>query len=87
MAALAVHDKAADDRDFLVFLRIIIRESGDEKNYVKKAVNLLLRQIRKRSPMLNRKAIKAAEGIALKKGRASKWIASDALRELRSSRL
>lgn len=39
MAWLAVHDKKADDSEFEVFLTIIKKESTDERNYVKKAVN------------------------------------------------
>ena len=49
MAALAVHDKAAKDSDFLRFLPAIKRESTDERNFVRKAVNWTLRQIGKRA--------------------------------------
>ncbi len=84
IATLAVHDKKAPDKEFLKFLPIIKRESRDERNYVRKAVNWALRQIGKRNTNLNRAAIKAAEEIARIDSKASKWIASDALRELRS---
>ncbi|MGA2624637.1 MAG: DNA alkylation repair protein [Bacteroidota bacterium] len=82
MAALAVHDKKADDRQFLPFLVIIKREANDDRNFVRKAVNWALRQIGKRSPALNRKAIQTAEEIKRMDSRSAKWIASDALREL-----
>ncbi len=49
MAALAVHDKEASDKEFLKFLPIIKREATDERNFVKKAVNWALRQIGKRN--------------------------------------
>jgi len=45
MAVLAVHDKKARDEEFLRFLPIIKRESIDDRNFVKKAVNWALRQI------------------------------------------
>jgi 3-methyladenine DNA glycosylase AlkD len=84
MAALAVHDKKADDRELLPFLMIIKREANDDRNFVRKAVNWALRQIGKRSPALNRKAIQTAEEIKRMDSRSAKWIASDALRELTS---
>jgi len=57
------------------------KKLGDE--YVRKAVNWALRQIGKRNLHLNGMAIGAAERILVKGDRASRWIASDALRELR----
>jgi len=87
MATLAVHSKEADEKDFEKFFPIIIRESSDERNYVKKAVNWALRQIGKRNISLNRKAIKIAERIQKIKSRSAKWIASDALRELKSEKI
>jgi 3-methyladenine DNA glycosylase AlkD len=44
MAALAVHDKEADDAAFIKFLPRIREESLDERNFVRKAVNWALRQ-------------------------------------------
>ena len=35
MAALAVHDKRAEDKTFLDFLPVIKRESGDDRNFVR----------------------------------------------------
>ena len=87
MAALSVHDKAADDGRFLAFLPVIIDGSGDERNFVKKAVNWALRQIGKRNRRLNKAAIKAGEEIARSKSSSARWIASDALRELRSEKI
>jgi 3-methyladenine DNA glycosylase AlkD len=84
MARLAVSDKKAKDEKFLEFLPIIKRESGDSRNYVQKAVNWALRQIGKRNAALNSKAIEAAEEIQKTSMRSAKWIASDALRELKS---
>jgi 3-methyladenine DNA glycosylase AlkD len=85
MACLAVHDKTADDEKFLEFFPVIKRESIDERNFVKKAVNWALRQIGKRNTVLNKEVIKAAEEIQKINSKSAKWIANDALRELKSS--
>jgi len=84
MAALSVHDKKASDREFEKFLPMIVREAKDERNYVKKAVNWALRQIGKRNRALNRKAIQTAEKIRIIDSKSARWIAADALRELKS---
>lgn len=83
-AYLAVHDKAAADAPFLKYLRVIEREAWDERNFVRKAVNWALRNIGKRNLRLNREAIRSAERIRKEGTRAGRWIAADALRELRS---
>ncbi len=82
MACLAVHDKKAGDQAFIEFLPLIKTHSGDERNYVKKAVNWALRQIGKRNRNLNNAAIKTAEEIKQLDSKSARWIASDALREL-----
>jgi 3-methyladenine DNA glycosylase AlkD len=84
MAALAVHDKKATDGAFAGLLPIIERQAGDPRNFVRKAVNWALRQIGKRNAALNAAAIATAERIHLSGPRPAKWVASDALRELRS---
>jgi 3-methyladenine DNA glycosylase AlkD len=84
MAALAVHDKDRKDRDFEKLLPIIIRESGDARNFVRKAVNWALRQIGKRSHRLNEISIKTAREVKKMDSKAGRWIASDALQELTS---
>src|SRR5207244_7423305 len=63
MAALAVHDKAAPDARFRPFLAAVAREAGDDRNFVRKAVNWALRQIGKRNAALNRAAIQTAERV------------------------
>ena len=84
MAALAVHDKEASDKEFLKFLPIIKREATDERNFVKKAVNWALRQIGKRNSALNKIAIQTAKEIQKIDSKSARWIASDAIRELTS---
>lgn len=82
MAQLALHDKTACDKEFENFLQIIKRESDDDRNFVRKAVNWALRQIGKRNVRLCKKAIKTANEIYNKGDASSRWIATDALREL-----
>jgi len=82
MTQLAVHDKKADDHEFEQFFPIIVRESADERNFVKKAVNWALRQIGKRNRNLNQRAIEVAGEIKQIDSKAARWIAADALREL-----
>jgi 3-methyladenine DNA glycosylase AlkD len=84
MAGLAVKDKRAPDEDFLALLPLIASAAADERNLVKKAVNWALRAIGKRNPNLRRAAIACAEDIRTMDSRAARWIASDALRELRA---
>ena len=84
IACLAWHDKEADDDFFLRLLPIIKKGATDERNYVKKAVNWALRNIGKRNSNLNRIAIQTAEEIQQMDSRAARWIASGALRELKS---
>jgi len=82
MATLAVHDKELPDAAFVRFFPLIKKRSTDERNLVKKGVNWALRQIGKRNLLLNRKAIRVARELGQQKSAASRWIGSDALREL-----
>ena len=84
MAYLAYRDKSAPDAKYRRLFSIIRREAHDERNFVKKAVNWALRQIGKRNMRLNREAIRTAERIRSQGSRATRWIAADALRELKS---
>jgi 3-methyladenine DNA glycosylase AlkD len=84
MAELAVHDKKAKDKLFLDFLASIMGGASDKRNFVKKAVNWSLRQIGKRNMNLNKAAVSIALRIQKMESGAAKWIASDALRELKS---
>ncbi|BET67508.1 DNA alkylation repair protein [Opitutales bacterium ASA1] len=83
-ATLAVHDKARADADFVEVLRDCERAATDERNFVAKAVNWALRQIGKRSAGLRVDAIATAERILALESRSARWIARDALRELRA---
>jgi len=87
IAVLAVHDKKANDKKFEEFFPLIIKESIDNRNFVKKAVNWALRQIGKRNLNLNKKAVEIAEEISTIDSKSAKWIATDAIRELKSEKI
>jgi 3-methyladenine DNA glycosylase AlkD len=87
IAGLSVHDKEAADEKLAQFFPIIVRESVDDRNFVKKAVNWALRNIGKRNRILNRMAIDTARTISNIDNRTARWIASDALRELTSEKI
>jgi 3-methyladenine DNA glycosylase AlkD len=82
MAALAFHDKKASDQDFLEFLPFIEKYADDQRNFVKKSVNWALRQIGKRNSALCKRAIVVAERLKKRESKSSRWIGSDAFREL-----
>jgi 3-methyladenine DNA glycosylase AlkD len=84
IAKLAVHDKQAPDDVFLGYLALVEREAADERHFVKKAVNWALREIGKRNLTLNAAAIATGERLCHTDSRSARWIAADALRELRS---
>jgi len=84
MAYLSYKDKSASDEKFLRLLKIIKRESLDDRHFVKKSVNWALRNIGKRNPALNRAAIRTAQQIRGLDSPTARWIAADALRELTS---
>lgn len=89
MATLAVHDKAADDDRFRPMLALVEQGACDERNDPKKGANWALRQIGKRSAPLNAEAIETAERILATQAdsAAARWVARDALRELRSDKV
>jgi 3-methyladenine DNA glycosylase AlkD len=84
IAYLAVHDKVAENARFAPCLEAIEREAWDDRNFVRKAVNWALRNIGKRNKRLNHDAMACAKRIREAGTRAGRWIAADALRELKS---
>ena len=87
IAVLAVHDKKAEDEKFEDFFPLIIKESVDNRNFVKKAVNWALRQIGKRNINLNKRSVEIAEEIHTIDSKSAKWIAADAIKELESEKI
>jgi 3-methyladenine DNA glycosylase AlkD len=87
IACVAWHDKKVGDQTFIRLLPVIKFGATDERNFVKKSVNWALRHIGKRNINLNKASIKVAEEIQEMDSRAARWIASDALRELKSEKV
>lgn len=83
IARFAVSNKEAPDAYFEGFFPLIRSAATDERNEVKKAVNWALRQIGKRDRTLHAAAIAEAEALLALDDRTARWIARDALRELR----
>jgi 3-methyladenine DNA glycosylase AlkD len=83
MAGLAITAKDASDERFEAFFPLMVEAAADERHFVKKGVNWALRQIGKRNQPLLVKAIGVAEQIRSIDSPSARWIAGDALRELR----
>lgn len=83
LAYLAYRDKLALDRRFERVMPLLIREATDGRNFVRKAVNWALRNIGKRNLRLNALAIRTAERMRQMDSSSARWIAADALRELK----
>jgi 3-methyladenine DNA glycosylase AlkD len=83
IARMAV-SSAEPDTTFLGWLPLIRAAATDPRNEVKKAVNWALRQIGKRNRALHGAAIAEAEALLALEDRTARWIARDALRELRN---
>ena len=87
MCYFAVHFKQKPDDFFYPLFEIIEKEAWDDRNFVRKAVNWALRQIGKRNEHLRLKAIETAERILMQDTKSARWIAKDALRELRNEKV
>ena len=81
---LSVHDKSASDDQFVQALSLVERAAPDERNFVKKAVNMALRAIGKRSVALNAAALATSERLAASSHAGARWVGKDARRELAS---
>ena len=82
--SLTVHDKAASDAQFERGLTLVEREAPDDRNLVKKAINMALRAVGKRNRPLNTASIAVARRLAASSQSAAAWVGKDALRELTS---
>jgi 3-methyladenine DNA glycosylase AlkD len=82
--ALNAHDDNATDAQFAHGLQLIETAATDERNFVKKAVNMALRAIGKRTPALNKAAQAVAQRLAESTNATARWVGKDALRELKS---
>jgi 3-methyladenine DNA glycosylase AlkD len=82
--SLSVHDKLAADEQFIDGLDLIERAATDQRNFVKKAVNMALRAIGKRNSQLNSAAVLVARRLSDSPDPTARWVGKDALRELTS---
>lgn len=87
MCQMAMHDKKATNETFYSFFETIERESWDDRNFVRKAINWALRQIGKRNDNLRLKAIATGYKILIQDTKPARWIANDALRELNDPKI
>ena len=82
--SLSRHDRVSDDEPFLNGLLLVEAASGDERVYVKKAVNMALRAIGKRNLALNTAALSVAGRLAGSPDPTARWIGAHARKELGS---
>ena len=83
MAAYGFADKRSGNEIFEGFFQPIEREAGDDRLYVKKAVNWALRNIGKRNTDLQMRAMVVANRMLISDSKSEKWIAKKALSELK----
>ena len=84
---MSIHDKKMPDDRLVPFFQRMEEEAWDNRNFVKKALNWALRTLGKRSLALHPQAIACAERILLQDTPAARWIAKDALRELKGDKV
>ncbi len=80
--SLALHDKDAGDERFLHGLTLIERAADDDRNFVKKAIDMALRAVARRSPKVQAAAIAVATRLTAASPASARWIGSHALREM-----
>ena len=79
--SLALHDKEAPDSRFEETYPLIARAAEDERDYVKKGVDMALRAIGTRSTVLHRSANDLAKTLATSDSPSAAWIGRKARRE------
>ena len=82
LAALALHDKHADDAAFMRCLPLIEAAAADERNFVKKGVSWALRAIGSRNVKLHAATMKVAQQLKTSPNAAARWIGSDVERDI-----
>lgn len=87
LAVLTVHHKKAEDQLFLDCFPFIEKYATDERNFVKKAINWAIREMGKRRINLHPACIELCHRLVDLDSPSSKWIATDALRELQSEKI
>jgi len=82
IAGAAVHCKSEPDETFIAFLPLIEAHAGDDRNFVKKAVNWALRNIGMRNRACYQPALALAEKLAGSDDRTRRWVGRDAVKYL-----
>jgi 3-methyladenine DNA glycosylase AlkD len=84
--SLSVHDKQAADERFLAAFPLVERGAQDERDYVKKGVDMALRAVGKRNAALRTAAVDLARKLCESDRGAQAWVGRSALRELGKAR-
>jgi 3-methyladenine DNA glycosylase AlkD len=80
--SLALHDKSADDAQFVAALDLVEREAADDRSMVTKGIGMALKAVGKRNPELRAAATESAARLASLESRPARSIGRGALREL-----
>lgn len=78
--SLALHDKTAPDARFHEGLALIEAAAGDDRNFVKKAVDMALRAVGRRNRALAAAAAAVAKRLEAAAAPSAQWIGKSALR-------
>jgi 3-methyladenine DNA glycosylase AlkD len=82
--SLSSHDRKAPDDAFLACLPLIEEGARDERNFVKKGVDMALRAVGKRNAALNAAAVATAGKLAASDHPAARWVGKKTRKELTS---
>jgi 3-methyladenine DNA glycosylase AlkD len=84
--SLSVHDKQTSDERFIECLPLIEAAATDDRDYVKKGVDMALRAVGKRSAPLHVAALDLAGRLCESETASAAWIGRSAQRELSKTR-
>jgi 3-methyladenine DNA glycosylase AlkD len=85
LGELADNAKGEPNAEFSRFLPVVEREAGDDRPLVRKAIAGALRRLGGRNAALQKIALATATTLDQHHTRSGRWIASDALKELRKA--
>lgn len=78
----SLHDKKSGDEPFLKCLPLIEQAATDERNFVKKGVNMAFGAVARRSTGLHAACTELAERLTKSTDATARWLGKDALRQL-----
>ena len=78
----SLHDKQSGDEPFLKCLPVIEQAATDERNFVKKGVNMALGAVGRRNESLHRACLELALRLEASDNATAKWMGKSTLREL-----